>query len=547
LTGKTGAGLVRGAINGVHAEALFAGPAPDALADLLERDDGHHEEDREPPSTGLALEGLLGALLRTPEPAFGDGPPQDLEAENDEHASIVADRRPLFRSDVSGSRLQCCIGAADGDVMDRGVTVGTATVPGASLRGRLESALAVSTARLSIVLVAVLPFHLYFPLTPDAGPVDGVLMSLQDMVLIAVALGAMARMVSAGPMRAAAGVDPIARSLLVFVGAVGVAFVGSPSDRGIMAVLRLVGVVALVDVWRRDASVWRRAADVFVIACSVEAVLMIVQRLLGQAIGLAPFEAESPFLSLAVDFPTPLGTTGHPYHAGSITAIGLVVACWSLMRTRRRWLFGAAALLSFATIQSSSRMLVLVVFAIVIVLVVHAGLRDRASRAGLVAVIALPAVVWLVTMTGSFQRPVAKGTEVASSTIDANGRGGLADQAITIWRSDPLLGVGPGGYVEAQRAMGLPQLGAWPIVVHNFGLQVLSETGVIGVAALLGSFGSILWRCRRRLGSFALPLAAIVPMALLDHILWTYGFALVLLAIAFVVATSDAADAVHDC
>jgi O-antigen ligase len=186
-------------------------------------------------------------------------------------------------------------------------------------------------------------------------------------------------------------------------------------------------------------------------------------------------------------------------------------------------------------------MLVLVVLAIATGTAVVA-FGDRARRARgllLAALIAAPTLAWTASLSNAYRRPEIPGASAVESLATA--RGSLIGRSIDLWQGSPVLGVGPGNSYATEREQGLPELSAWPIVVHNFGLQVLSETGVVGASALAACVGGIaLWiRRRGRWRSVVLPLALLGPVALLDHILWTFGFGLIAIGLLLAPALAD--------
>jgi O-antigen ligase len=161
----------------------------------------------------------------------------------------------------------------------------------------------------------------------------------------------------------------------------------------------------------------------------------------------------------------------------------------------------------------------------------------RRRACAVAAVVALPGLVWVAAMSGAYERPTTPGMSGVDSA--ASGRGTLVRRSLDLWRTAPVLGVGPGNSVAAERELGLPQIGPWPIVVHNYGLQVLSETGAVGAAALAGTAGAVAVSMRRRWRALVVPAALLVPSALLDHVLWTFGFAMVAMAIALGTAQEE--------
>jgi O-antigen ligase len=391
-----------------------------------------------------------------------------------------------------------------------------------------------ATTGLATVLMGLLPFHLYFALGGDGNPVVDPLLSLQDLVIIPMAIfgsAVLGRRFVSRTCDSKLKMSPVTVALYVFWAAVTVSTLMHPTARGVLHVLRLLAVPVLVELCTRRTM---RDRLVIVAACSVSfsAGVAIVQRLLAGPVGLFSLgERGDPFLSLVPGFPTPTAFTGHPYHAGTMF-IGALGALSSVALRRKidlRW-SAPVALLAFAGAQSSSRMLIVALVGLGVVLAAAATRRvTRRSALILLASVAVPTVAWVAAQNGSYSRPRPAGSERTIESL-ANGRGELLDQSIAIWKSAPLTGVGPGNYVAAQRELGLSQIGPWPIVVHSFPLQVLSESGLVGLAGLLGAVGTLAWSARRRFISAMVPLSVAAPMALLDHAMWTFGFATVVLA-----------------
>jgi hypothetical protein len=386
---------------------------------------------------------------------------------------------------------------------------------------------------LATVLMGLLPFHLYFPVSGTGNPMADPVLALQDLLIAPIGLLGVAWIV-----RHRRSVSPVTLALLFFWATVAAAAVVHPSLRGSFHVVRLLSLPVFVELCTRR-EVRHRLTVVLVASTAFSAVVALGQRLRQGPLGLGMIgERDDPFLSLVPGFPTPQAFTGHPYHAGTMFAGAMAAICVAGLhqkRMDRRWL-APVAVLAFATAQCSSRMLIVVLVAMCLVLSMVGVVRRDARRSAflLAASIVVPTALWVGAQAGSYERPSAESGQTFESL--ANGRGALISQAVDIWKSAPLLGVGPGNYVAAQRDLGLRQVGDWPIVVHSYPLQVLSESGLIGVAGLIGACVALVWAVRRR-WSVALVVAVVVaPTALLDHAMWTYGFATVVLG--FLIGTA---------
>lgn len=396
------------------------------------------------------------------------------------------------------------------------------------------------TTVFAFVLVALLPFHFGFALSGvDPDPVAGISFLVPDAIMMSVGFLGLIRIV-AQRLRGVK-LDLPLTALWGFWFIVTVSFALNPSARGLMQVARLGAVPVLVDLAIRQNQL-HRFARILVGVTGFSALVTLIQRFTGGAVGLGVIgERGDPFLSLVPGYATPAGFTGHPYHAGIIHLAGLVTLLVMASRRIEPWqrAIPLVTLLALAAVQSSSRMLLLAVVSALAILLAMTIVksRQRAIHAALFVAALIPLVGWFSTHAESFDRSGGdtqrKGQLVSTSD---NGRSELFAQSINIWKSSPILGVGPGNYVRAQRELGLKQLGPWPIVVHSLPLQVLSETGLAGVAALAGTIGVLLASVRRRKLAALLALAPLAPVALLDHAIWSFGFGLAVLGLLIALA-----------
>ena len=125
-------------------------------------------------------------------------------------------------------------------------------------------------------------------------------------------------------------------------------------------------------------------------------------------------------------------------------------------------------------------------------------------------------------------------------------RAQLARDAFSVWKEYPIAGVGLGNETLAvmERDFGADAKNRADVPVweyqpaHNIFLHALAETGLVGFALFLSATGFLALRIARvwkersmRRIAFAAALLALVPVALLDHWLWTSSFGILLLAL----------------
>lgn len=100
---------------------------------------------------------------------------------------------------------------------------------------------------------------------------------------------------------------------------------------------------------------------------------------------------------------------------------------------------------------------------------------------------------------------------------DSPRRGELAREAINLWRSRPLFGVGLGNFVAASDYF-------WKEPVHNIYLLQLAETGLVGLAGFLIFLAFCLKKALAKAATFPLPLVLLIGvlfLGFLDHYLLT--------------------------
>lgn len=308
------------------------------------------------------------------------------------------------------------------------------------------------------------------------------------------------------------------------------ALLASPSDRGVAAVLRWAGAVALalsLGSVRRDG---RRLVVGAVAGVTLAHVAVAVaERINGGPVGLGRL-GEPPAYEIGGVYAS-TGLTVHPYTLGAWCA----VAGTALLAVERRRggtsapvrFAGVAAFLGIGLTLGRSGALA-------------GGLalaalgwsawrsRDRAWRRTVLLAGAALAVGVLVNLPGW----ISRSGESSAPGVDAvsNGRVALLRQAWTLLRDNFPEGVGPGRYVLA--LVERPDLVALssqePLPVHVTPLLVLVEGGLFVLPALL-LLGLAIGRSCLRGGATAVALTlAMAPFLALDALAWVYPQGIVL-------------------
>jgi colanic acid/amylovoran biosynthesis glycosyltransferase len=280
--------------------------------------------------------------------------------------------------------------------------------------------------------------------------------------------------------------------------------------------LRGFAVFVVVVMLAQSAVALRRAAWTFVLCLSLLGGLALVQVLTG--------DFTRDFGGLArIKYAQVYGTTFEPRIAGPLgdpnffaqilvmaVPIALYVA-YTADDTRRRVLgFGAAGVVSAATVFTYSRGGALALAVVLVACVLARGINLRKASLGVVPVLVL---LWLA-MPDDFARRLTTlnqllpgSDEVLRPDSSFGERRLFAAAAWRMFEDAPLLGVGAGNYgvhfVDYAQRVGsdarlyvTPTEGYYP---HNLYLEVAAETGVIGLVLFISVLAvcfAHLWRAR---------------------------------------------------
>ena len=192
-----------------------------------------------------------------------------------------------------------------------------------------------------------------------------------------------------------------------------------------------------------------------------------------------------------------LSTQEYPIELGRDSADGLLIAIYSVLATTRRsarvWAIAVSPALAVAMIAAGSRGPVLAfVFGLTALLALTA-VNPRARRrlgfvaaAFLIATIVVPLVVPGSALGRAFSTIIG-----SASGLSSNGRSQLWSVAIAAFSQHTLLGLGTGGFAALNTGLLYP---------HNILLEVASELGVFGAAAMVAillGFANSLVNCWR--------------------------------------------------
>jgi O-antigen ligase len=318
---------------------------------------------------------------------------------------------------------------------------------------------------------------------------------------------------------------PNAMSVLIGLGWVG-AYLGRRAPLTLLRQPRrvLLGILALClwttlsIAWAGDAtmaatqaSYWWMAAFAFVIVLTTItspkyvfyiAVAFVVGSVISVLIGLATggLSPASAALTQTAIQGRLTGGGGDPNQqaAGYVAAMFLVVGLFSVYRSRtaRAWLMIAFTIVTVGFFATESRGGLVALAAATLVALVVAP-RQRRRLLGLAVLVGLASVVLLAAQPSAVHRI----TDISGGT---SGRNDLWRVGWEVFKAHPTVGVGVGNFVVvepqfARRPGALTRvqyITETPQIVHNTYLQLLAETGVVGLLAFLLVVAGSLWASR---------------------------------------------------
>jgi O-antigen ligase len=325
--------------------------------------------------------------------------------------------------------------------------------------------------------------------------------------------------------------DALTISGLICLAARAISFAVRPAVNGFMSMTLLLSGIIVVAIIQRVSLNQRAFICKLLIAYGAgEATLGAFQHQYGRAFGLQFLgERDLPFEFLfGQNIPT--GTLTQRY---ALAGFGLLcgVAGIDLLRStrhrnspielsqsdrRNRFAWVATAMLScgYLVVISLGRSVLLGEIVIALSLVfIGARIKDlrKAVCIGLLALIGASTVAFLSSRSAVGVR------RKQTSANPSNGRSALIRQSMELAKLKPIVGVGPGRYLDELNVH--PEIKALStefLTVHNIVLYVLVEGGIVGLLSLLAP-GFIFARQLRRVGpTRILPLLVFLPLTMLD-------------------------------
>lgn len=309
------------------------------------------------------------------------------------------------------------------------------------------------------------------------------------------------------------------------------ALAANPSSRGVAALVRWVAVALVaVAVGRLTGDGRRLFVAVLATATTLQVLVAFAQRAGDGPLGLSRLGEAGPHV-IGGRYASS-GLTVHPYVFAAWCSLAAAVLVAAVVRSPAPpRMLRVAAVVPFAGVGlTQSRTGALAVASVLVALGMAAWHRPplRSLLAGAVAAVALGG---LLNLSGWINRASDSADGAADGQGVGSGRGQLIDQANGLFADHPVIGVGPGRYVEelvrrpdlVQRATEEPSR-----PVHLVPYLLLVEGGVVVLPAL-GLVGYAVATRSWRGGAVAVGLAAaVVPFLALDHLHWSYPQGLML-------------------
>jgi O-antigen ligase len=229
------------------------------------------------------------------------------------------------------------------------------------------------------------------------------------------------------------------------------------------------------------------------------------------------------------------GSFDHPNMLGGAMAVGIVLALWILHRGMNRegervLLLLALGSMTEGLFASLSRSAWAGLFLALVAIIVSDFIKKQKISKGLKRPIVL---IWIVfaalVLIYPNQVMMRSGGQGRLEQKSLDDRGLYLRQGVEIIKSDPIIGVGAGNYIEALLQKN-PSSDAWTYQgVHDVLLYVWAELGIISLVLLVtGALFLTILAWKKDIFIFA-ALISLIPSLLLDHWLWDLHFGVLLL------------------
>jgi O-antigen ligase len=310
-----------------------------------------------------------------------------------------------------------------------------------------------------------------------------------------------------------------------------VSLASTPTTNGLLDFMRLFASLMIIEEIGAMAIASRAKFERLLIALSVaETALVIAHHFVGRALASNFIEAySSPFSEDG--FRHPEGSFPHWYILAAFALMIGAVAVSGAMRgtLSAPWVMAGVAPAGFFALAAVGRNAAAGAIVLAVCLLV-ALVRIPSRR----LVLASALFVLLASSgLGVFsQRNAWVGRAASVKTVSAIAdRNQKMQQAIELWKTDRIAGVGVGNYMAALEKSPARSLDPQFLPVHNYALFVLAESGIVGVIAGIPLLGLLLVRLRKRPILNVAPLLAVAPFLALDMLFADIPTGMLMLAV----------------
>lgn len=302
---------------------------------------------------------------------------------------------------------------------------------------------------------------------------------------------------------------------LVLAPVMAVSFLFSPSGTGaILTTFAIIAAGVVLGIATLDRAGLRRwVGGPLLITSGIQSILVIAQTVSDRAIGLTILQPDAQ-LHLIDGLLRPQGTMHHVYEPAALALLAAGVAAVTIPERRSTqflWLAGVA--LAGSTIGLTHSRAALLGLVLMLSGFAVAAVR-RIPGAGRVGAALLLGFLVAAAMTASAWASRTEDSTSGSLDDASLGRLTLAKQAVDMVADHPILGVGPGRYLETMRTE-YHLDDRYPFVVHNVSLLVAAENGIAVAIAVSILVALAMIRAVRR-G----PLAATLALSVTGYLLF---------------------------
>jgi O-Antigen ligase len=318
---------------------------------------------------------------------------------------------------------------------------------------------------------------------------------------------------------------------LVYLAGQLISLASSPTSNGLLDFMRLFASLMIIEELGAMALASRAKFERLLVALTVaETALVVAHHFVGRALASNVIEAySSPFSEDG--FRHPEGSFPHWYILAAFALMIGAVAISGAMRGTLSgpWVLAGVAPAGFFALAAVGRNAAAgaIVLAVCLLVALIRIPPRRLVLAGALLVLLISSALGVYSQRDAW----------VGRTSSAQGVSAIADrnqkmqQAIELWKTDRIAGVGVGNYMAALEKSPARSLDPQFLPVHNYALFVLAESGIVGVLAGIPLLGLLLVRLRRRPILPVAPFLAIAPFLALDMLFADIPTGILMLAV----------------